>query len=68
MTYEEGFNTGEYMYDIFNSDGAFIGRTSLGNVGRSFPFMVKAQNGRLYCIKEKENGYKELVIYKMIWE
>jgi len=68
MTYEEGVNPGEYMYDIFNSDGAFIGRTSLGNVGRSFPFTVRAKNDRLYCVKEKESGYKELVVYKIRWE
>ena len=68
MTYEEGINPGEYMYDIFNSDGAYIGRTSLGNVGRSFPFTVRAKNGYLYCIQEKESGYKELVVYKMNWE
>jgi len=68
MTYEEGINPGEYMYDILNSEGAFIGRTSLGNVGRSFPFTVRAKNDYLYCIKEKESGYKELVVYRMKWE
>ena len=68
MTYEEGINPGEYMYDIFNSDGAYIGRTSLGNVGRSFPFTVRAKNDYLYCIKEKESGYKELDVYRTKWE
>ena len=68
MTYEEGINPGEYMYDILNSEGAFIGRTSLGNVGRSFPFTVRAKNDYLYCIKEKESGYKELDVYRMKWE
>lgn len=29
MTYEKGENPGEYMYDIFNGDGLFIGRKSL---------------------------------------
>lgn len=68
MTYEEGINPGEYMYDIFSSDGAYIGRMSLGNVGRSFPFTARAKNDWLYSIKEKESGYKELAVYKMRWE
>jgi len=29
---------------------------------------VIAKNDRLYCVKEKESGYKELVVYKMRWE
>ena len=27
MTYEEGINPGEYMYDIFDPDGVCIGRS-----------------------------------------
>lgn len=62
---------GEYMYDIFNSEGLFISRTSLGNLTGMSQWNLqyaKARNKRLYCIKEKEKGYKELVVYKMIWD
>ncbi len=60
------------MYDIFNEDGIFIGRMSLMNfwVWKSIflPLPVKSKNNRLYCLREKESGYKELVVYKMRWE
>jgi len=28
---------------------------------------VVAKNGRIFTLYEKENGYKELVVYKAIW-
>lgn len=73
MTYEKAKNSKEYVYDIFNEDGFFIGKTRLenfGNVGDvvSRPLDVKAKKNRLYCLQEKESGYKELVVYKMNWE
>ena len=68
LTYEEGVNSREYMNDIFNSEGVFIGRVSLGNVGRFYPLTVRVKKNRLYCLREKESGYKELVVYKMNWE
>ena len=74
MTYEKGVKPGEYFYDIFNSDGIFIGRISLGNYGFSGylgtegPLVVKAKNYRIYCLRGKERGSHELVVYKMNWE
>ena len=71
MTYEEGDNPREYMYDVFNPDGIFISRMSLGNSCRENNSDIQfatARNKRLYCLKEKENGYKELVAYKMRWK
>jgi hypothetical protein len=71
MTYEESENPGEYMYDVFNGSGIFVSRTYLGNmvmrgsIGRKF---ATAKNRLLYCLKEKENAHKELVIYGMRWE
>jgi hypothetical protein len=69
MTYEKSKNPREFVYDIFNPDGIFIGKMSLNNYGgthRSLP--IKVKNNRLYCLNEKESGYKELVVYKMKWE
>ncbi len=74
MTYEKGEKPKEYIYDIFNPDGIFIGRISLGNYGFSGylgtdgPLEVKAKNNRIYCLRENESGYHELVVYKMKWE
>jgi hypothetical protein len=71
MTYEEGENPGEYQYDIFNSSGIFISRISLENIvrrGQVDRIFAAAKNKCLYCLQEKESGYKELVVYRMIWE
>jgi len=71
MTYEAGNSPGEYMYDLFNANGVFIGRKSL-NMGSS-QFISKIQyakirKGFLYYYREKENGYKELVVQRVIWK
>jgi hypothetical protein len=29
---------------------------------------VKFKGDRVYCLKRKESGYKELVVYRMIWD
>ena len=71
MTYEEGESPGEFMYDIFNPDGIFISRISLGNlVFESFWNIqyVTARNNRLYCLRRKDSGFQQLVVYKMIWQ
>jgi len=72
MTYEKGKNLNEYEYDIFNSNGVFVGRISLGNIQEiplgELELGVKAKSNCLYCLREKESGYKKLVVYKMRWE
>jgi hypothetical protein len=69
MTYERAEKSGEYVYDVFNRDGAFILRTSMnilhGGYGR---LDARAAGGRLYCLQEKDSGYKRLAVYEMIWE
>jgi hypothetical protein len=72
-TYEKGDNKNECIHDIFNSDGIFITRASIPGFGSwMYPGRDlnrgKAKNHRFYCIREKESGYKELAVYKMIWE
>jgi len=76
MTYETGEKPGEYLFDIFNSEGVFFARTScaahlwadLYAPGSPTDSWVTAKMGRLYAVREKSNGYKELVVYRMIWE
>jgi len=71
MTYEEGEKSGHYLYDIFNPDGLFIGRVSLTNLISPIQWDIQyvvAKGDRLYSLREKESGYKELVVYKMNWE
>jgi len=71
LTYEAGGSPGEFIYDIFNPEGAFIGRMSLANMKKlASPgsFAVKIKKNRLYRLGEKENGYKELAAYKLTWK
>ena len=68
MTYDQEPDQNKYMYDIFSNEGIYVSRISLGNIGiTQLAFPAAAKGERLYCIKEKESGYKELVVYKMIW-
>lgn len=72
MTFEKGDTPRAIVYDVFNEDGVFITRTQLENISiqdmRELPLNVMALNGRIYCLREKESGYKELVVYRMRWE
>ncbi|UCC39500.1 MAG: 6-bladed beta-propeller [Candidatus Aminicenantes bacterium] len=76
MTYEKGENPEEFMFDIFNPEGIFIGRKSLRvfitlalmEPGGSTDVRVAMRNNRLYCLHEKESGFQELVVYRASWE
>jgi hypothetical protein len=71
MTYEPGVRPGEYLWDIFDSDGAFIARIGLNiewaglYVGPRYTFI---KNGRLYGHRVKESGYHELIVYRVTWK
>ena len=67
MTYEKGEKPGEYVFDIFNSEGVFVQRKNLITLN-NWELQAKAKRGCLYCVREKESGYNELVVYKMKWE
>ncbi|MCJ7581741.1 MAG: 6-bladed beta-propeller [Candidatus Aminicenantes bacterium] len=72
MTYEKGNNPGEYIFDIFNNDGVFVGRKSLSfqitPATRGVNTSAIIQKNKYYHLHKKENGYSELIVYKMIWE
>jgi hypothetical protein len=67
-TYEEGRNLGEFMCDIFNEDGAFIGRKSLNIWVWEGHLWAKMIAGKFYCLTEKDTGFKALCVYNMSWE
>lgn len=77
-THERGKNPSSFIYDIFNPDGYFIARIELDNYGRSpysyipelllLPLSVISKNNHIYCLREKESRYKELVVYRTRWE
>jgi hypothetical protein len=67
VTFEKGKNDGESMIDIFNPDGAFIGRMSAGIlVNDNAPISAIVRGGRLHYIQEKANGYKRFIVEKII--
>ena len=68
MTYEQGENPGEYIYDIFNKDGIFIGRKAMNILHDQRGLYAWMKNDRLYCLQEKESFFKRLVVYKVYWE
>jgi len=76
VTFEPGNNEGEYMTDVFDTDGVLFSRLSLRLHLNKNVFLpdghwdswVTARKNILYCIHEKESGHKELVAYKIAWE
>jgi hypothetical protein len=71
MTYEKGIESDEYLHDIFNEEGVFVGRASLGisgSLGRALNRMhAIARGGRYYRLRFKgEEDYPEMVVYRMI--
>lgn len=59
QTWEEGEKPDEKIHDIFNRDGAFIGRVSLNIFYRRLPFYAIEKNGYIYYLKEKDDGFIE---------
>jgi hypothetical protein len=70
VTFERGEQQGEYWCDIFSSEGVFFARISLPvQFSRApFPIYVLVKNQNLYCVGEKENGYQQIKVFRMIWD
>jgi hypothetical protein len=71
MTYEHGQGPDEIVHDVFNKDGVLIARVPLpkyGILGRALnPLRATATNGRFYRLWFKEDGYPEVIVYRMLW-
>jgi hypothetical protein len=72
MTYERGEQASGFIHDVFDADGIFITRIRLGPygiLGRALNRLrATAANGRFYRLYFKENGYPELIVYRMVWK
>ncbi|UCE41736.1 MAG: hypothetical protein JSV17_01710 [Candidatus Aminicenantes bacterium] len=76
MTHEKGENPEEYVFDIFNPEGVFTARENLEVFLSGNPFepgdpidsWAVMKHGRFYCLREKESGFKELVVFRTTWE
>jgi hypothetical protein len=75
MTGEPGKGR-SYRYDIFSREGEFIGNLFLDNIhvvysqGEKYydePLQVIAEDNRLFCLREKCDGYKTIDVFQMIW-
>ena len=67
VTFEQDDNSNNYI-DIFNHLGVFIIRTTIKELSVSGRAVLKCRNNHLYFLHEKESGYKELIVYEMIWQ
>ena len=72
-TFEPGPKPGEFIHDVFDMDGAFIGRVSLAHFMESVIagpvyLTATAKNQRLYLLQESENGYKRLSVSHIYWK
>jgi hypothetical protein len=70
MTYEAGPAPGEYLWDIFNADGIFVGRKALNVLWAGLyagPRYTFIKNGHLYHHRVKDTGYHVLVVSKLTW-
>jgi hypothetical protein len=74
-TFEQGAGPGEFVIDIFDGSGTFIGQFNLNlyagmdvleQVPRIDSWTVM-NNGRFYCLREKGSGYLQLVAYRVHW-
>jgi hypothetical protein len=67
VTFEDGDQPWENRIDVFNPDGAFIGRLSAAVfVNPGTPIDMGAHKGRFYYIRETETGFKQLVVERII--
>ena len=73
-----GFNkdpvSSAYMADVFSLDGLRLLRVGLGYQDLFPSFVwggaicnIVLKNGRCYCVREKPDGFKEVVVSSMIW-
>jgi len=62
------------LNDIFSPEGVRLFRVGLGyqdvfrDTFNSFFCDAVLKNGRAYCVREKDDGDKEVVVYRMIWK
>lgn len=67
-TFEAGDRPGEYIFDIFDKDGGLMGRKSLPAVVWEGHIWAKILSGRLYSLREKPNGFKEIIVSSILWK
>lgn len=73
-SFEKDPGSGANLCHVFSAEGVRILRAGLGYqdliryMGETIPFDVVLKNGRAYCVREKPSGFKEVIVYTMIWK
>jgi hypothetical protein len=71
---EKDAASGDNFSDIFSPDGVRFARSALGRyeilraIFETQPFDIVIKKDRCYCLREKADGFKEVVVYSMIWK
>jgi hypothetical protein len=69
MTFEKGANPGEYVYDIFGSDGLFIMRKPLDILTwGEIAACGQVSRDKLYCFQDRADGYRVFKVYRLVWQ
>ncbi len=68
MTYEQGGESGTHVFDVFDPEGVFMARADIPVRVELGLLPAAAAGGRMYGIRVKASGHKELVVYRMIWD
>jgi hypothetical protein len=68
MTFEPGDRPGEFLFDVFDKDGAWIGRKSLNAHVWEGHLWIRIRGRRFYCLQEKPNGFKEIAVSRIRWK
>lgn len=72
-TYEKDAATGQNMCEIFSPDGTYIQRAPLGYFDilkwmfEGQPGDVVIRNGRVLCVRDKDSGYREVIVSSIVW-
>jgi hypothetical protein len=68
-TYKTGEYPDEYLFDIFNPHGVFIGRKGMKILTLGDAYVcAKSRRDRLYCFQEKSDGFREFNVFRMRWD
>lgn len=76
MTFERGKNPKEFVFDIFNQAGLFIGTASIDahlndpffTPGAPLDAWISIKKDHFYALRMKPSGYLELAVYKTMWQ
>jgi hypothetical protein len=72
-TLEKDPVSGAFLCDVFSNEGVRISRVGMGYQDYLRDQMINGfsdvvlKNGRCYCVREKPDGFKEVVVSAMIW-